>query len=181
MKQLKIKTMNKETKTIGQTELLEILMNVDKSTFVNIVSKTKVRMNKTNNPYYDKVFKVNKCNYLIGNEYETRVNTNDKKEGGEGNFVSEENKVGVHISKCVLFNEKHNSHYLQVERFDEIKPNVSYIFEGNEVEKTLFESYLVKVSESSRQPQERRVLVQSFKLSSIEEITLGGVHYIVER
>jgi len=173
--------MNKETKTIGQTELLEILKSVESSTFINIVSKTKVRMNKSNNPYYDKVFKVNKCNYLIGNEYQTRVITNDKKEGGEGNFVSEENKVGTHVSKCVLYNEKLDTYYLQVERFNEIKPNVSYIFEGNEIDKTLFESYLTKVSESSRQPQERKVLVQSFKLSSIEEITLGGTHYVVER
>jgi len=173
--------MNKETKVITETEMLEILSNVESSTFINIVSTTKVRMNKTNNPYFDKVFKVNKCNYLIGNEYETRVNTNDKKEGGEGNFQSEENKVGNHVSKCVLFNEKMNSHYLQVERFVEVKPNVTYLFEGNEVEKTLFESYLTKVSESSRQPQERKVLVQSFKFSSINEFTLGGVHYVVER
>ena len=173
--------MNKETKVITETEMLQILMGVESSTFINILSMTKVRMNKKNNPYYDKVFKVNKCNYLIGNEYETRVNTNDKKEGGEGTFESEENKVGEHISKCVLFNERLNTHYLQVERFVEVKPNVTYIFEENEVEKTLFESYLTKVSESSRQPQERKVLVQSFKFSSINEFTLGGVHYIVER
>ena len=173
--------MNKEIKTINETEMLSILMNVESSTFINIVSTTKVRMNKTNNPYFDKVFKVNKCNYLIGNYYEDRVIGNDKKEGGEGTFTSEENKVGEHISKCVLFNERLNTYYLQVERFNEVKPNVTYIFEGNEVEKTLFESYLTKVSESSRQPQERKVLVQSFKLSSINEFSLGGVHYIVER
>ena len=118
---------------------------------------------------------------MLFRSYEDRVIGNDKKEGGEGTFTSEENKVGEHISKCVLFNERLNTYYLQVERFNEVKPNVTYIFEGNEVEKTLFESYLTKVSESSRQPQERKVLVQSFKLSSINEFSLGGVHYIVER
>lgn len=173
--------MNKETKVINETEMLTILMNVEKSTFINIVSKTKVRMKKTNNPYFDKVFKVNKCNYLIGNEYESRVNNNDLKEGGEGTFKSEENKVGNHVTKCVLFNEKLNTYYLQVERFVEIKPNVTYIFEGNEIDKTLFESYLNKVSESSRQPQERKVLPQTFMLSSINEFTLGGTHYVIER
>ena len=170
----------KQTLTISQQELLTLLLLIDKSTFVNIVSTTKVKMRKTGNPYFDKFIKRNKCNYLIGNDYEKRVINNDVKEGGDGLFKSEKSSVGEHISKCVLFNEKLNTHYLQYERFDETKPTTEYVFEGNSIEKQMFESYMGTVSETTRQPQERIVKFQTFKLESIKEITLNGIHYIVE-
>ena len=106
--------MENQNNPINRNELLTLLSNVEKSTFVNLVTETKLRMNKRNNPYYDKVIKRSKCNFLIGNDYGTRVNSNEKKEGLEGDFVSEENKVGNHVSKCVLFNENTQSHYLMV-------------------------------------------------------------------
>ena len=171
----------KELLTINEQELLTILMNVDKSTFVNLVTKTKVKMNKTNNPYFDKVLKLTRSNYLIGNDYEKRVQTNEEKEGLEKDFESKENRVGVHVSKCVLFNEKLNTYYLQYELFKESKPQNEYQFEGNQIEKQLFESFMGKKSTTSRQEQERKVLFQTFKLSSIDEISLNGTKYIVQR
>lgn len=170
----------KQTQEITRQELITILSQVEKSTFINIVSKTKVRMNKTGNPYYDMIFKKSKSNYLIGNDYETRVNNNDKKEGGEGNFESVECSVGKHISKCVLYNEKLNTHYLMYERFDETPPQVEYEYNGNPIEKQLFESYMTKVSSTTRQPQERVVKFQTFKMDSINECTLNGTHYVVK-
>jgi hypothetical protein len=171
----------KQTLTINENEMLTILMNVNKSTFINVVSSTNVRMNKTNNPYFDKVKKITKSNYLIGNDYETRVQSNEGKEGLEKNFESVENSVGEHVSKCVLFNQKLNTYYLQYELFKESNPTTEFIFDGNSIEKQLFESYMVKKSNTSRQTQERKVFFQSFKLSSINEFTLDGTHYIVER
>lgn len=176
----KTNTMEKQQLTISQTELLTLLMNVDKSTFVNILSVTKVRMNKTGNPYYEKVFKLSKCNYLIGNTYQDRVQSNEVKEGGEGTFESLPSSVGTHTSKCVLFNEKLNTHYLQFEYFDEIKPQVEYVCDGNPIEKELFESYMGKKSETTRQPQDRIVKVQTFKIESIKEISLNGTKYTIE-
>ena len=79
----------KDTITISQQELLTILNDVEKSTFVNLVIETEVRMRKTNNPYFGRVIKRSKCNYLIGNEYESRVQSNEVKEGMEGTFQSE--------------------------------------------------------------------------------------------
>ena len=167
------------TNKITKNEMLEILSQVEKSTFINLVTETKVRMNKKGNPYFDKVIKRSKSNFLIGNDYETRVRTNEGKEGLTPDFQSEENKVGNHISKCVLFNEKTQSHYLMVERFDEIKPQVEYICEGNPIEKTLFKDYMTKVYESQKQEQERKVMVISYKLDSIKEFSLNGNKYEV--
>lgn len=170
----------KNTTNINKTELLNILLGVEKSTFGNLVTKSMVRMNKKNNPYYGKVFKVSKCNYLLGNDYGIRVQKNESKEGLTPDFVPMENKVGNHISKCVLFNENTQSHYLMVERFDEIKPQVEYVFEGNQIDKMLFNDFMVKVSETSRQEQERKVMVLSYKLDSIKELSLNGQHYVVQ-
>jgi hypothetical protein len=173
--------MKNQVLTIGQTELIELLNNVEKSTFVNIVMETKVRMNKTGNPYFNLITKRSKTNFLIGNDYETRVNSNEKKEGLEGDFVSMAPSGKKHISKCVLVDTKtENTHYLMVERFDEIKPTTEFIFEGNEIEKQLFESYMVKVSETSRQDQDKKVMVITPKIENIKELSLNGTRYIVE-
>lgn len=167
--------------TIGQQELITLLSTIEKPTFTNIVMETKVRMNKTNNPYYDKVVKRSKCNYSLGVNYENRVNNNEKKEGLEGNFETEKPSGKTHISKCLLIDDKTQSvHYVMLERFDEIKPTNEYIFEGNEIEKQLFEGYMTKVYESQKQEQERKVMVITPKLENIKEISLNGIHYTIE-
>jgi hypothetical protein len=173
--------MKKETKKINQQELITLLSTIEKPTFTNVVMETKVRMNKTNNPYYEKVIKRSKCNYSLGVNYESRVNNNEVKEGLEGNFETEKPKGKTHISKCLLVNDTDNStYYVMLERFDEIKPTNEYIFEGNEIDKQLFESYMTKVYESQKQEQERKVMVITPKLENIREISLNGVHYEID-
>lgn len=168
---------------ITKNELIELLKGVEKSTFVNLVTETKVRMNKTGNPYFDKVVKKSSCNYLMGNEYRKRVITNGENEGipsEENTFEVEEMKGKKHVSKVVCIDTKTESvHYLMVERFDEIKPKVEYIFEGNEIDKKLFESFMTKVYESQKQQQERKVNVLTFKLENIKEISIGKEKYTV--
>lgn len=169
-----------KTQNVNHEEFLSILNEQDKGTFVNILSETIVRMTKTDNLYYGKVVKRSKCNYLLSSEYEDRVGGNGKKEGLDmSEWKVKENKVGKHISKCVLFNEKLNTYYVSVERFDEIKPQVEYTFEGNPIDKHLFESFMTKVYENKSQPQERKVKPLSFKLDSIKEMTLNGTRYIL--
>ena len=166
--------------TITQQELITLLSSIEKPTFTNIVMETKVRMNKTNNPYYDKVIKRSKCNYSLGVNYENRVINNEKKEGLEGNFETEKPSGKTHISKCLLVDDKTQSvHYVMLERFDEIKPTNEYICEGNQIEKVLFESYMTKVYESTKQEQERKVMVITPKLENIREISLNGIHYTI--
>lgn len=172
--------MKNQTLTIGQQELITLLSTIEKPTFTNVVMETKVRMNKTNNPYYDKVVKRSKCNYSLGVNYENRVNNNEKKEGLEGNFETEKPSGKTHVSKCLLIDDKTQStYYVMLERFDEIKPTNEYIFEGNEIEKQLFEGYMTKVYESQKQEQERKVMVITPKLENIKEISLNGTHYVI--
>ena len=172
--------MKKETKKITQQELLTMLMNVEKPTFTNIVSEVFPKMNKTGNPYFGKVVKKSKGNYFIGGSYEEMVKTRMEKEGMEPTFESKECSVGEHISKCVQYNDNTKKHYLQYFTFPTSKPSSTFEFEGNEIDKQLFESFMVKKSENSRQPQDNKHTPQSLTITNIKEISLSGVHYEVD-
>ena len=180
--------MNTTTKTrVSKQELISILNEIENPTFVNIVSETVVRMNKEKtkegnkelNPYYNKVVKLRKGNFLIGSDYEKRVNTNDIKEGGEGNFQSQESKVGVHISKCVLFNERLNKYYLSHEKFPQVKPQSEFIFEGNSIDKMIFDKWVSDSKPYENQPQEKKVEWTTLTIDNIKEISLNGQKYEV--
>ena len=140
-------------------------------------------MNKGGNPYFEKVTKFMVGNYFIGGSYEDMVIIRMKKEGLEGDFKSEKCSVGSHVqgSKCVQYNENLKTYYLQYFTFETSNIKSNFMFEGNQIEEQLFKSYLVKKSTTSRQPQDNKHDPKSFKLSSIEEISLNGVRYIVER
>jgi len=171
---------NKQVVEITKDELLTILLSVEKPKFTYLVTETNVRMNKTNNPYYDQIKKVTKGKFLIGGDYEIRVINEGKKQGLDTEFHSTENKVGKHLSKCVIFNEEKNQHYLMCEYFTKVPMKTEHYFEGNQIQKTLFENWLVKKSDTSRQPQERKVNVISYKLDNIKELSLNGNKYIVK-
>jgi hypothetical protein len=174
--------MDKQVKNITRQELITLLSKVNKPTFTNVVMETKVRMDKTNNPYYDKVVKRSKCNYSLGIDYQKRVNNNYTKEGIESTFESEKPSGKHHVgnSKCLLIDDKTESvHYVMLERFDEIQPQNEFIFEGNQIDKQIFQDYLVKVSESQKQQQDRKVMVLTPKIENIKEISLEGTKYII--
>ncbi len=174
--------MKKETKKITHEELLVLLMNVDRPTFTNVVSQVIPKMNKTGNPYFGKVVKKSKGNYFIGGTYEDMVNKRMVTEGMEPTFESKECSVGQKVegSKCLQYNDNTKKHYLQYFIFPTSKPKSTFEFEGNEIDKQLFESFMVKKSEKSRQPQENKHQPQSLTTTNIKEISLNGVHYEIE-
>lgn len=174
----------KEQKTITRQELITLLMGFDdtkQQPFVNVVMETPVRMNKTGNPYYDKVFKRSSCNYKLNIDYGQRVNNNSQKEGIETPFEVGEMKGKKHISKCVCIDTKtETTHYLMLERFNEIQPKNEYIMDGNPIEKQLFEGYMTKVYESKSQEQERKVMVITPKIDNIKQMSFDGIQYTIE-
>ena len=174
-------TKEKQSVKVSVSEMVSVLNEVKNQTTINLVMLTDVRMNKTNNPYFGQVKKLTECRYHIGVDYEKRVNNNEKKEGMEGTFESLKPSGKTHISKCVLVDDKTGTkHYLMVERFDEIKPKVEFFHNGNTIDKMLFEDFLVKTSDNSRQEQQRKVNVFTVGIENIKEMSLNGVHYVVE-
>jgi hypothetical protein len=165
---------------ITKNELINVLNQKETPTFVHIVMETPVRMKKTDNPYFGQVTKITSGNYLIGMDYEQRVNNNSEKEDKERNFVVEPPKGKRHISKCVLIDTKTESvHYLMMERFDEIHPQVTYIMNGDSIEKQLFESFMYQSYTSTKQQQDRKVMVITPKIDNIKEISIDKMKYEV--
>ena len=166
-------------------ELVNILNTIEKPTFTYIVSQTPVKMNKgkkndgtkEENPYFDKIMKLKKGRFLIGSDYEKRVQNNDIKEGGDGTFTGKESSVGSHISKCVLYNQRLNRYYLSLERFPEVPPTSEYIFDGNPIEKELFNSWISEKESYNNQPQERKVEWTTLTLTNIKQISINKEQY----
>jgi len=162
------------------SELTEILKEKEKGTWCYLVTETNVRMNKTGNPFFNQVKKTSFLNVLLGNDYQTRVR--NKTENPD--FEPEKNRVGEHISKCVLFNERTGKHYLQYENFDYksipnypknlIPPDPIFCYNDDEIDRELFRSFLVKSS-----PNKYGVNFLSVTIDNIKECHLDGNHYIV--
>ena len=164
---------------ISKQELVNVLLNETGTPFVYIVMETPVRMNKTGNPYHDQITKRTTGNFYLGGEYQKRVNTNRVKEGLTSDFISESPKGKEHMNHCLLIDTKtHSTHYIQLEWFEETPPHkIEYSFDGNPIEKHLFESYLVSKSKPKNQGVERTVNVITPKLTNIRVLHINGMKY----
>ena len=172
--------MIKQTLTIPRSNMITLLSEVERPTFVHLVTDTKVRMNKTNNPYYEEVRKVLSSNFYIGSVYQDRVNVNREKENKETDFVSSPLSGKEHISKCVLTDTKtRTKFYLMCEWFKRSYPKIDYIHNGNSIDRQLFQSFEVKRKESEKQDLEKKVNIVTYGMDSIKEIRMNRTRYIL--
>jgi hypothetical protein len=161
-----------QTIEVNTNELTEILKGVMRGTFSNFEIHTIPSMNKTNNPFFNKVTKVTKGNILIGGDYQKRVINNTD----NPNFVPEKCNVGEHIGEgnCVIHNEKLGRDYLQYEWFEEVLPKSEFFFEGNKIDKQMFVDYMTKKTFNKY-----GVNIQSVKIDNIKKINFDHIHYVV--
>jgi hypothetical protein len=183
---------------VTENELLNVLNTIEKGTFVFCVFETDKRMLKggreNTNEYYGRVRKRTSGIFQVGNSYYDRISNELSKIGKDPeSFEKVENKVGEHVSKCVLFNEKTQSHYFQMEYHKEIKykPRNVYMLDGevmdlsDPIKKQIFDNfkqYFVESSVSKKQevhgiPQS--VVTFSPKVSNIKRMTINKVKYLV--
>jgi len=173
--------MLKQTIYITRPDMVSVLMNVENPTFVNLVTKTKVRMNKKGNPYHDQVRKELKSNFYIGGEFIKRVRKTYENEGIEDTFEVEGLKGKEHISKVVLKDTKTGEkRYMMCEWFKRSYPKIEFKFEGNSIDRQLFQDYEVKKYESQKQKSENKVNIVTYSFESITEFRLNKVRYIVQ-
>ena len=158
---------------LSTDELTEILKGVERGTFGHFEIHTIPSMNKTDNPYFNQVTKVTKGNVYIGGDYSTRV---ENKDNGVENYVPKKCTVGEKVEDSpIQYNEKLDRYYLQYEWFEEVLPKSEFFFEGNSIEKQIFQDFMRKYT-----PNPYKVNVQSVKMSNIKRIHLNHVHYVVE-
>jgi hypothetical protein len=165
---------------ITKQQMFDLFRGVKRNQIIYLETLTKVQMNKTGNPYFDQVVKHNRCTYMVVVNYKKRVNGNREKEGTETNFVPQVPKGFVRITECLDTDEKTGTKtYLKVERFMEIKPKTTYYFNGNEIEKSEFEPFLISYSKPKSQGVDRIVYFQRFDFNSIMRFTFNKVKYKV--
>ena len=131
---------------------------------------TKPRMNKGGrkglNVYYDRVSKFSKYRGIVGMEYEQR------RKKKEPDFKVGVNRIfDTHLNSFLGYNSKYDRYYLKYEWFDQVPPKSEYQFNGDPIEKKLFEEWLI-VSEGE-------LNYQVVNLNNLQEITLDHTKYIL--
>ena len=166
-----------------RSEAINLLKQVNKSTFVHLLYEVEVQMRKTNNDYVGAT-KVVSGNFLIGNVYFKRVIKNGENEGisAETNtFEVEKPKGKTPISRCVLVKDDNpNIHYLAYEYFENTNVKVlEYRFNNTTIDKHLIESFMIVASKSNKQPQTNKVNWKTLGINNLKEMTLNGTKHIL--
>jgi len=169
---------------ISRPDFVKVMDSVNGGTFVRVKSRTPVKMNKTGNPYFGEVFKTSEGIGMIGNVYEDRINNNLGKEGKDKDFKVSRNKVGIHKNRVIVENTKTDKKgvvtkkdHFMYEWFFEKPHRRSFEFQGNPIDRQLFESWVIKSNGYYTQPTDRKVLVLQPELKNILEVTYKGTIY----
>jgi hypothetical protein len=62
-----------------------------------------------------------------------------------------------------------------------VKPTNEFIFEGNTIDKMIFDKWVSESGNYENQPQERKVEWTTLTISNIKEISLNGEKYEIEK
>ena len=168
---LKINVMVTNEMTITRKEFIILTNSLDPSvSFSHLFMVTEPKMNKGGrkglNQYYEKVSKFTKTRVLVGMEYEKRRQKTDPE------FKVGTNRIfDTHLNSFLGFNSKYNRYYLKYEWFEGVPPKSEYKFNGDPIEKKLFEEWLI-VSNNV-------LNYQVVNLNNLHEITLNHTKYIL--
>ena len=165
---------------ITHKELIEQLNTHAGVTFVSCSMETNVRMNKGGrgnvpvNPYFGEVTKQSEMSGAVGFDYENSVNLQRDRENVNEQFNAHQRKWGRLIEGNKFVEHKDN-YYLQM-KVENVKSDITYIYNDNVIDKSEFETWLPKKSES-RQGVKREVIIRDVKLDNIRTIKFGGEEY----
>jgi len=180
----------KDRHKVNIEEFVEIIKGIEEknpNTFVGVKMRTlfrevlqKTKDTKEMNPYYKEIFKVSTKTYRLVTDYQKRVHNNLIKEGKDPNtFVVESPSGKKHISKSLLTDtETESKFYVMIEWFPEIKGTTTYEYQGNSIDKSLFEKWISdRDSSNEKQGLDREVKPITPDLSNILEFSIGGESY----
>lgn len=166
-----------EVKFVTLEELTEVLKGVNHAMPATVIAATDVDMNKTGNEYHKRITKVQKANVFIKFDYANSVNKQRIKEGKEPDFVPKARVWGVHVDNTPLIEHK-GQYYLEA-RFLGYEPEIDYFLDGKTpIEKAKFEAYLPPKKASTTQDLENEVVMRTFKLDGVREVTINKIRYV---
>lgn len=175
------------TINVTYAELVDVLSKIKGATPATFIAETVEDMNKKNNPFHNRVTKVQKSNVFINFDYAGAVNRALVKEGKEPDFVPKPRVWGVHITGTdgnrtpLISHIKEDEEKVYLEcRFLGNEPKVDYKLDGEPTEKVVFETYMKPKKEegASQVGLEEKIIIRTFDISNICEITFGGNTYV---
>lgn len=167
---------------ITRNELKTILQGIEFPTFVSMVTRTPVGMNKTDNPYLpDGIFKTSeKCQINTGFDYVNSVNNRLKKEGKEPDFKGGEGRelwFNV-ISKGLVTDRKTGEKfYFRYQYLPTSTQSTEFSYKGDPIGQELFSQFERSHSNYGNQGLDNPLMFQVCDLRNILEMSIGGHHY----
>ncbi len=121
-------------KQITKEDLIDLLINFQKASPATIIAFTKVKMNKKDNPYFDRITKIIVANVFLNFKYINSVNNQRIKENKDDNFIPHERRWGERIKGTTLVKHK-NEYYVEC-RFLKVA-KVTYLLENDFIDKNI--------------------------------------------
>ncbi len=169
------------TVVFNNESLVEILLDIDMSTFAEVTAITEPKMRKTNNDkFFGKVEKISKMNVNFGGIYKNAVEKKMEKEDIEGNFEPAPLQWGQHYRDSRVIIEHKGNFYVQMRplRADYVSYRwAESLKEMTEQEIQEMKTFFPAKKEGSRQPAENKVIIRAIKIKNIREIRMSGIRY----
>lgn len=172
--------------TLTRDQLVQNLQSMNNTVLGTVRTITEPTMNKTGNPFYGKVWKVQDLSASIGAwNYTKSVNARRLKEWKErllsdpnepqpAPFVPGDRVNGTERVPNSPFAKKGDQLYLELSVHSCL--HQKFIDEnGNEVSKTALEPFLRKSKPNTSQELDNEVILRTFKIENVVSITYGGV------
>lgn len=173
-------------------QLIDVLERIDHAQPVGIVTVTEPKMRKTGNHYYGRIMKITEANVFANCDYQDRVNRQLVREGKEANFVPGRRAVDMERRyrngrpTAVLDKDlADGSHgvYFEVHFYGHLKCETNYLLDRRDpIAKAEFQRFLTEHDSASiaeHQGTNTEQIIRSYKVTSLREVRLNGVDYVV--
>ena len=157
--------------------LVDLIKGTKGATFITFKAETKVKLNKSN-PYFDRVTKQSEVNAQLNFNYENAVNNRRANEGKERDFQTKGLKWGgkAHNNSVV---ENNGKLYLQVRVLKSLES--IYQVDGKNISKDEATKIIPeRKSYAAGQGVESEVIVRTYGIASIKEVTMNGIKYLIQ-
>ncbi len=177
-------------KTLTEAGLIELLDSTSRAEFVTLQTKTKPDMNKTGNPYYDKVAKdftirkISSVNGIVHWSYSNAVNNQREREGwNQEEFEPQARTWGERLSakSCIIAHKGKDGilrHYLEMKVEKTLGHNYVSL-QGTLLNKADIQPFLNMHVQPATQETLKEIFLRDYRLDSIKAITLRGTDYVI--
>jgi hypothetical protein len=163
--------------TIKPETFIDLIKGSKGATFITFKAETAPKLPKSN-PLHGRLTKRSEVNAQINFSYENAVNNRLQVEGKDADFKSSGLKWGDK-NHCNSVIEKDGNFYLQVRVLKSLES--TYFIDGKFVNKSEIKDNLPERKTcADSQGGEKEIIIRSYKISSIKEVTMNGFNYIIQ-